>query len=154
MATLMKRKLSTNEAAKLASAVLDLDDLKRLAIALAEAAAEEVVRSRAFADRVRALYGEVPTSTGKSTGASALQIDLVPIRRIEGRDIDPAAPLDPYFLLDLYGPGQLERALGLFPVAKLKEASAKVERQHPGTKPTNRASKAALIIYIMDKLMG
>lgn len=34
----------------------------------------------------------------------AFNIDLVPIRRIEGREIDPAAPLDPYFLLDLYGP--------------------------------------------------
>lgn len=152
MTTLMKRKLSTNKAAKLAGAALDLKDLKRLAAALAEAAAEEVVRNRAFADRVRALYAEVPASTRKPPGVTAFDIDLVPIRRIEGREIDPAAPLDPYFLLDLYGPAQLEKALGLFPLAKLKEASATVERRHPGTKPTNRGSKAALIAYIVDRL--
>jgi hypothetical protein len=152
MATLVKRKLSTNEATKLASAALDLDDLKRLAVALTEAAAEEVVRNRTFANRVRTLYAEIPTSTRKVIGATALDSDLVPIRRIEGRAFDPAAPLDPYFLLDLYGPHQLEKALNLFPTVKLKEASAKVEQQHLGTKPENRGSKAALVAYIVGKL--
>jgi hypothetical protein len=149
---MMTRKLSTTEAARLASVRLELDDLKRLAVALAEAAAEEVIRNRAFAERVLALYAEVPTAARRVKVSSAFDVELVPIKNIEGREINPAAPLDPYFLLDAYGPQQLEQALNLFPVAKLKEAAVMVESRNAGTKPKNRGMKAALISYIVEQL--
>lgn len=51
MPTTVKRKLSAAEAAKHASVVLGLDDLKRLGIALAEAAAAEASSNHAFAEK-------------------------------------------------------------------------------------------------------
>lgn len=154
MATTIFRKLSTNEAAKLAGSALDLHDLKRLSIALAEAAAEEVIRSRTFAERVRALYESVPATVDSrgNSSPSALTLDLVPIKPLDGRWVDPSTPLDPYFVLDTFGPHQLERALAIFPLTKLKEASAAVEARNPGTKPTNRGQKAAIIAYIVEEL--
>lgn len=149
MTIALQRKLSTSEAAKLASSILELDDLRRLTIALAEAAAQELVGNRPFAARVRALYDEVPATPSRASAPDPFATQLVPIKMVPGRDINPAAPLDPYFLLEVYGASQLETALNLFPVAKLKEGAAMVERHHPGTKPTNRGRKAALVEYIV-----
>lgn len=149
MATRTLRKLSTHEAAKLASSVLDLADLKRLAAALAEAAAEEAIHNRAFAERVRALYAEVP---GSGKAHPLQEAPLVPIRQGDWRPYDPGEALDPYFLLDLYGDHQLAQALNRYTLVKLKEASAAVEARNPGTKPANRGQKAAIIAYIVEKL--
>lgn len=150
MPTKALRKLSTNEAAKFASSALDLSDLKRLAAALAEAAAEEVIRNRTFAERVRTLYSEIPE--GRAAKMAQDEEPLVPIRQGEWKPINPGAPLDPYFLLNLYGSHQLERALSRYTLVKLKEASAAVEARNPGTKPANRGQKAAIIAYIVEKL--
>jgi hypothetical protein len=147
MPTTVKRKLSTAEAAKHASVVLGLDDLKRLGIALAEAAADEATSNRAFAEKVRLIYSAIPVTGKKQSVESA---DLVPIKKIPGRAFDPSAPLDPYFLLDLYGQHQLSAALEREPLSRLKEAVAIVEQRYPGTRPKNKAQKASNINYILE----
>lgn len=147
MPTTVKRKLSAAEAAKHASVVLGLDDLKRLGIALAEAAAAEASSNHAFAEKVRQLYSAIPATGRKQAVESA---DLVPIKQLPGRAFDASAPLDPYFLLELYGRHQLSAALEREPLSRLKEASAIVERRHPGTRPKNKAQKASNIDYILQ----
>lgn len=130
------------------------DDLKLLSTAVAEAAAEEAKQNSAFTQRVRALYDELASlkdvRTSRSRKASEDDVPLVPIGHIEGRKIDPAAPLDPYFIFQLYGKDQLRRALSRYSLANLKEGLAQVERRNPGTKPRSRASKQAIIDYIFE----
>lgn len=148
MATTLKRKLSTTDAAKLARGALGLDDLRRLTIALTEVAAEEVIHNRAFATRVREVYEQVPAEA-RSGRSDPFAVRLVPIKVVEGRDINPAAPLDPHFLLEVYGSHQFRDALSIFPVAKLKEAAKHIAVRHRGTKPTNWGQKTPLIDYIV-----
>ena len=152
MAMRLNRKLSTLEAARLASPAINVEDLHRLAIALAEVAAEEAIRSRPFADRVRLLYEQIPATRKRQDAPSPFGLGLIPIKQIDGRWIDPSLPLDPYFLFEVYGPLQLTKALSIFPLYKLKEASAKVEERNPGTKPKHRGQKAAIINYIAGAL--
>ncbi|HEX8732606.1 MAG TPA: hypothetical protein VF725_11175, partial [Ktedonobacterales bacterium] len=76
---------------------------------------------------------------------------LVPIRRdMPERPRDPFAPPDPTYLVQAYGIHQLARALQDYTVDMLKQAAAKIETRHPGTKPTNRGQRASLIDYIVQ----
>jgi len=126
-------------------------DANAFTIALAEVAANESSRNPRFAEAVRARYKEltaqrnVPASRAKSPPLA----ELVPIRRIEGYRADPFSPPDPQFLTHLYGLSQLPNALEYYRLEMLKEAAAKIEREHPGTRPTSRSSKAAVIDYIV-----
>lgn len=147
-----KPKYSLAQAAKDAATELDLQDLNRLRIALASAAAEQVGHNPVFAARVRMIYNTLAAATtrAKPTTARALAAALMPIKRVEGVVIDPVAPVDPALLLEIYGPHQLPTALDLFSLAQLKEAAARIAERHPGTKPRNRTSKAAVIEYIVE----
>lgn len=148
----MKRKLSATEAAKQAAFSLGLDDVKRVGIALAAAAADEVSSNARFAEKVRLLYSVAPASAATTRSTRSTEtVELVPLKPVPPgtRIINPAAPLDPYFIYDVYGVEQLPRALALFPLEKLKEATAKVEQRNPGTKPKSRGSKAGHIDYIV-----
>lgn len=49
----------------------------------------------------------------------------------------------------LYGRNQLRSALEYYRLDMLKEAAAKIEHEHPGTCPTSKSSKAAVIDYIV-----
>ncbi|HEY1388702.1 MAG TPA: hypothetical protein VGF38_09165 [Ktedonobacterales bacterium] len=145
-------KLTVAAAAKRTAVTLNLEDDKRLAIALAEAAAEEVSRNSRFEALVRAIYGALtpaPKSPTKSAQPSAFDAQLVPIKEVEGRPINPAAPLDPYYLLEVYGPSQLPTALGLFPLKKLQEGVELVQERYPNTRPAGK-TKAAVIGYIVE----
>lgn len=148
MVTTLKRKLSTTEAAKLARGALGLEDLRRLTIALTEVAAEETLHNRTFAARVREVYEQVPAEA-RSGRSDPFAVHLVPVKVVEGRDINPAAPLDPNFLLEVYGQHQFRDALSIFSVAKLKEAARRIADHHPGTKPTNWGQKTPLVNYIV-----
>ena len=149
---------TTTVARSLASA-LGLPDAGRAGIAALLVAAEEVERSSHFAARVRAAYDLLPASKptrgstrGENTVAKILTSTLTPVRHVEGREINLAAPLDPYFLLEVYGADQLRQALELFPLTKLKEGLPAVMERHPGTKPTSRSSKAAVIDYLVRRV--
>ena len=74
---------------------------------------------------------------------------LVLIRHSEGYRADLFSPPDPHFLTQLYGDRQLDRALQDYTLDMLNEAAAKVQQDHPGAKPTSKASKQAVIDYIV-----
>lgn len=147
-------KPSATAATKRANAVLELDDLARLSVALAEVGADEAMHNRTFAAKVRDCYEHLPPSKTKTKAdpTRALKVTLVPLRQYEGHRIDTSRPLDPYFILEAYGPEQLPIALELFSVERLKEGSAMVEKRNPGTKPSNRGHKSPLISYIVSRL--
>lgn len=157
MSASVKHSPTTAEAAKHAASQLGLDDVKRVGIALAVAAAEELDYNTVFAARVRMAYSRLSASTAtraRPRTSKALEVAIVPIKHVEGFQLNPAAPLDPYLVYEAYGANQLPVALDLFPLAKLKEASALVEQRCPGTKPTNRSKKDAVIAYIVDQVAG
>jgi hypothetical protein len=126
-------------------------DTNAFTTALAEVAANESRHNPRFAEAVRVRYQELtaqlkaPGGRGKSPPLA----DLVPIRRIEGYRADPFSPPDPQFLTQLYGLSQLPSALQYYRLETLKETATKIEREHPGTRPTSRSSKAAVIDYIV-----
>lgn len=128
-------------------------DVPVFGAALAEVASEESMRNLRFADAVRERYRELlaqqPAPKPKGTSSQEPLPPLVPIRRIEGYRADPFSPPDPHFLIQLYGYSQLNRALQDYTPAMLKETAAKVQQDHPGTKPTSKAAKQALIDYIV-----
>src|SRR5262245_29752505 len=157
-----------------ASDVLGLDDAKRLAAALAEVVVEELTHNAAFTARVRERYealaprkpapatprAKAPrapkaleSATPRAPKGEEQLPELVPIRRIEGREISLAGPLDPYFLQELYGDAQLARALDRYPLRKLQEAASLVEERHRGTRPAMRTDKEVLIAYIVAQLV-
>src|SRR5262249_35756641 len=132
----------TSEAARLAGDLLGLDDLKRVAAALAEAAVEGVRRNPSFAAHVRTLYEDMaarPPAAKKSRAPQSRKaepdVELIPLKHIPGHEADSAAPPDPYFLVEFYGAVQLPLALSRYTVAELRDAVKVVQRRHTGTKP-------------------
>jgi len=139
------------EAVWRAAEELSATDLKRVAAALVEAASNELQSNERFARSVRVLFDALapakPNKSGSRT-AKPTPVTLVPIKRIEGREIDLGAPPDPYFLHELYGDKQLPLALSAYPVKALQEAVEIVQERHPGTKPIGK-SKAAIVEYLV-----
>lgn len=135
-------------AAQQAAEMLGVDDLKRVGVALAEAALEGMRRNPSFAAHVQRLYESMaqrrPVTPPKKTKS---RTELVPIRQLDV-EINSAAPPDPYLLLDLYGPEQLSLALEPYTLARLRETVKHVQKHHPGTKP-QAATKQAIIDYIV-----
>jgi hypothetical protein len=75
---------------------------------------------------------------------------LIPIRHdLPLQKSDPYSPPNPAYLVLAYGRSQLTRALQDYAVDSLKQTSAQFEIRFPGTKPTNRGQRAALIAYIV-----
>jgi hypothetical protein len=64
--------------------------------------------------------------------------------------INPFAPPDPHEIIDVYGYHQLGRALQDYTLDMLKQTAAKVQAEHPDTKPKSKSSKAAVIDYIVQ----
>jgi hypothetical protein len=131
-------------------------DTTAFAAALAEIASEESTRNARFADALRARYHDFMTQQpAAKRGASKAELPpLVPIRRIEGYRADPFSPPDPHFLIQLYGDHQLDRALQDYTLDMLKETATNVQTAHPGTKPRSKASKQAVIDYIVRYSTG
>jgi PHD/YefM family antitoxin component YafN of YafNO toxin-antitoxin module len=137
-------------AAQQAAALVGADDVKRMGVALAEAALEGMRRNPSFAAHVRQLYDSMAAQRSvriKDPKRTTSRVELVPIRRLDV-EINPAAPPDPYLLLDLYGPEQLPLALEPYTLPRLREAVKQVQARHPGTKP-HGTSKPAIIDYLV-----
>ena len=140
---------------------LDVSDMAVLSTALAEVVTEEIRRSfdRRFADNVRLRYQELLSLRTTSTTPRRKQKQelppLVPLtpagRRMYEGDfhINPFAPPNPAEIVDVYGGAQLGRALQDYTLDMLKQAAAKVQQEHPGTKPASKARKDAVIEYIV-----
>jgi hypothetical protein len=135
-------------AAQQAAEILGADDLKRVGVALAEAALEGMRRNPSFAAHVRQLYESMaPRRAITEPKRSKSRVELVPIRQLDV-EINPAAPPDPYLLLELYGPEQLPRALEPYSAPRLRETVKHLQTRHPGTKPQG-TTKQAVIDYIV-----
>jgi hypothetical protein len=133
----------------------DLNDTAILGTAVAEVAARESRRNAQFAAEVRKVYDELaqlrkPTRARGQTQTQPLP-PLVPIRRdLPWRPIDPFAPPDPQYLIQVYGSHQLDRALQEYTLPILKRTADVVQAAHPGTKPRNKSVKQSVIDYIVQ----
>jgi hypothetical protein len=129
-----------------------LDDAKRLATALMEVAAEEVVASPAFAERVRARYallGEKPmkVTVGGSRAGVTPKPHVAP-GRTTGHQIDVTLPLDPRDLIPLYGEALPDR-LAAYSNRALWQM-AKVLAPEVGEKaPTLKSGHATLLEFVL-----
>lgn len=157
--TTARSAVTTTTLARSLASALGLPDAGRAGVAALLVAAEEVERSSHFAARVRSAYDLLPagkptrgSASAKDAVAKILSSTLTPIKYVEGCEINLAAPLDPYFLLEMYGANQLRQALDLFPLAKLKEGAEAVMVRSPGSKPRSRSSKAAVVDFIVEQL--
>lgn len=148
MSTTVKPPRSATAATKQIAQTLGLSDQKRLATAIAIAAAEEIEYNTVFIHRIRAAYDRSPATVRQTRTTKALQLDLKPIKRVEGFELNPAAPVNPYLVYEAFGVHQLRDALDIFSVPKLQAAARMVMERNPGTKPQNMRSKPALLDYI------
>lgn len=158
MPTKTKTTITTASVSRSLASLLGVDDTNRATLAVLVAASEEIEQNSRFAARIRAMYDVLPASKSTRSPAASKQSDidkilsstLKPIRHVESVEINLAAALDPYFLLEVYGPDQLREALDLFPLTRLKEGLPAVMERNPGTKPKNKSSKAAIVDYIVQ----
>lgn len=160
MSTTLKVRTTQQRATEATSRLkrmIGADNLKLLSAAIAEVAADEADSNPAFVSRVRAVYQELvsmPTTRARSAASKLAEVELIPIGKVEGGGINPYAPLDPDYLSKLYGAHQLRAALSRYQLASLKDAAAKIQQEHPGTKPRNRSSKDSVIDYIVEHVAG
>jgi hypothetical protein len=93
-----------------------------------------------------------PVRASVSRSKSLSHPELVPLPGTEGARFDPFAPLDPYALVKLYGPQQLQAALSGYSNATLRHAVTLVQRRSPKTKPADARKSESLIAYIVQQL--
>ncbi len=158
MSSVVSSKASTvaqrsSEATQQAAELLQLSDLKRLGAALSLAALEGVRRNPSFAAHVRAVYEELapkrPAPSIRRSKPVAPDVELIPIKSMEGHTFDPVAPPDPYFLYEFYGAAQLPLALQRYTLPRLQKAVKLVKERNPRTNP-NGASRQAVIDYLVE----
>ena len=142
----------TARAADEAASLLGVPDAKVLGAVLAEAALDELRLRGGFMERVRAAYEAATVKPAKpkratqpKSPAAKTKVKLVPIGRVETHEINIAAPMDPYYLNQVFGPDQLPFALEEFSTSKLlDEAVPLVQKRHPGTRPKTNGKKAVI----------
>lgn len=128
-----------------------------LSTAVAVSVAEELNKNPELANRVRAIYQELEATAKparpQSRRAKIDDAHLVPKGRLEGHVFGTAdlyGPPDLRLMYAVYGAEQLPLALRRFTRDLLRAAAAKIEAQHPGTKPANRTRREDLIAYIVQ----
>lgn len=130
-------------------------ELKYLALALMQVAADEAARNADFATRIRTLYLSLlpqnAAASRRTAGARSWEVKLTPIGDMDESLIDPYGPPNPFGLQQLYGDEQLALALERYSPARLRGAVPIVQERYPGTKPKG-TSKAAIIEYIVKTL--
>ena len=130
-------------------------DEKRMQAALAEIALEEMNRNPSFAVRVRNRYEELePRKAPRAPRVPKVpRPKLVPIKELPGFQLDATRRLDPWFILEYFGEGQLEAALRMQTIGNLREAVAVVEEHYPGTTPKGKLTKDAAIVHILKHVL-
>lgn len=123
--------------------------------AVAFTAALEVINEwlasdRSMQARLREKYTEL---AALAKGPQKADLGPVPTP-LEGRTLStPYGHLDPYQLLESYGPGQLRAALVRAPQRLLREGVNIVQAREPATKPIGRRN-ADLIDFIVEHVAG
>ncbi len=153
--TTTKSPTSTQRAAAAAAAAAErftVADEKRMLAALSEIALDELARNPSFAVRVRNRYEELALQKAikEPKPDKPAKPKLVPIKELPGFQLDATRRLDPWFILEYFGKGQLETALRMQPIGNLREAVAIVEERYPGTAPKGRLTKDGAITYILE----
>lgn len=130
---------------------LGFTDEKRMLAALSEVAVDELEGNASFASRVRIRYEELapqkPPKTPKPPKSE--KVRLVPIKVLPNLDLDATRRVDPWFILEYFGPTQLEPALRMQTIGNLREAVSVVEERYPGTAPKGKLTKESAIMYIL-----
>jgi hypothetical protein len=143
-------------AAVAANARFNFTDEKRMQAALAEIATEELSRNPAFAVRVRNRYEELaPVKAARPPKASSKtpKSKLVPIKELPSFKLDATRRLDPWFILEYFGPEQLDTALRMQTIGNLREAIAVVEERYPGSAPKGKLTKEVAITFILRQVL-
>lgn len=143
-------------AAGSANARFNFTEEKRMQAALAEIALEEMSRNPGFAVRVRNRYEELaPVKVARSPKAStkSAKTKLVPIKELPSFQLDATRRLDPWFIIEYFGPDQLETALRMQTIGNLREAIAVVEERSPGSAPKGKLTKDIAITYILQHVL-
>ncbi len=149
-------------------------DLKYVALALAEVGAEEVINNPHFAQKVKAILDEIvpkkelnaPRSTSnrakhqkqkdntatiqKGRQKKSLLDNLVPLKPIDMRIINPYSSPDPYLLHEVFGSVQLAIALREFTMHTLREMVGVVETQNPDLPKPNKRNKDSIVQFILE----
>jgi hypothetical protein len=158
---------TTAALARAQSALPQATNAKLLQAVLLEIAADAVVTDATFAARINERYQELapppppPKATAPKTRSggratpkvSDLLEPLTPIKFVPNLEITLEGPPDPYFLLDVFGAHQLERALNQRSVADLRKAAAIVQAQTSSRLPA-KATKPQIVAYIMEHVAG
>lgn len=141
----------SSAAAAAAAGRFIFSDEKRMQAALTEIALEELERNPSFAVRVRNRYEELAPvkAAGTPKSSRAAKPKLVPIKELPGFQLDATRRLDPWFILEYFGPNQLETALRMQTIGNLREAVAVVEERYPGTAPKAKLTKEGAVSYIL-----
>ena len=168
MATLLPNKPSTPtqrsaRAVEHTAERLGLGDQKLLAVALMEAAADEVVSSPRFSEQIRARYLALtvkPSQGGTTTrqpattrGTSAAVRPKVATSRTRGEHVDIVSPLDPRTLVPLYGSG-LPVHLTEYSVKELSQMARLLAPKVGEKAPPQKDGKATLVSYIVRHTAG
>jgi hypothetical protein len=149
--------LSTQAITRLQEIVGRRDDPKLLTAALAEAAVEEAQHNVAFLRRVQILYDEhalAKRPASRRQSATKPRKELIPVISADEIGFDRDEKTSAYGLQKLYGNAQLRDALDGYTLATLKEMAATVMERNPGTAPSSKRTKAAVIDYIVQCLTG
>jgi hypothetical protein len=127
-------------------------DLPLLTIALAEVATREAWDNVQFADRVRSAFRILEANRpkpGAHKKPSTFEA-LVAVGPVDLAKLRPNGTLDPYALHTALGSTQSRQVLNDLMLEELKQSAALVEQRNPGTAPTSRRAKKALVTYIME----
>jgi hypothetical protein len=137
---------------------------KYLSVALANVAAEEVLKNPEFAQRLRTLVQElVPAKasrrradsdgTSRTSAKGPRRVELIPISTVSEDELSSYGPPNAFVLQRLYGNHQLRLALERYSLTTLKEALTLVQERYPGTKP-KKITKPGIIDYIVEHVAG
>lgn len=144
-----------------AAAVIGASDLKALAAAINGIALEAIRSDGSFASQVRSRYAELTARSKPKKAAAPRQSqpksappELVVRHQVPMRSGSVGAAPDPYYLLAMYEADQLPLALERYGASELKLAAELVQQKNPGTKPTNKGNRKALIDYIVHYVVN
>lgn len=165
MSTAIEKPLTVTQQSAVAlqqsAVVIGASDLKALAAAINSVALETLRSDANFVARVRTRYDELTarsmpkraTTSRKSQRRSA-PAELVVRHQVPMRSGSVGAAPDPYHLLAMYDADQLPLALERYSLPDLKLATEIVQENNPGTKPTNKGNRKALIDYIVHYVVS
>lgn len=138
------------------AAQLGIDNVKLVSAAVLEAALAEMHHNPDFEQRIKSVCEQLQQSQPKSRTSTSPKKgslhnpNLVPINHTEKYHFDPGSPPDPIFLLDLYGPDQLEQALDEFTTPFLKKSVTVMKERFPNKKLKSKATREDVIHFLME----